>query len=211
MQPVTCTMFLHPTIAFLSAAIVAYNSIYSSERFHNYFFLLYRHWSVLVYVTIYGLLGSLMYVMLEPNALTFEGNNLAISPQPLIAITTGIATKGIANIILFKIRTGGESVPIGLHTFTRAIDNFFENIFDTICYDRMAGFCDQEVQRFKPLAVRKLKIQIVQELAAHPAKEKVAAFVQSISNAATKKEILNNLLCIFGKATYRRICCRIKA
>lgn len=203
-------MLLHLAIAFLSAALVAYNSIYSNERFNSYFFLFYRHWSVIVYTIIYGVIGVLLYLLLKAGVLSVTVKNITVVPQVMLAAVIGIAAKGVVNIILFNIRHGGESVPVGLHTITRVIDDYFEGVFDAVCYSRMVGFCDAEVQQLQTIRVQQLKQQVVRELASHPAKDKVATFAQSIKNVTTHKEILNSLLCNFGKTTYWKVCKRVE-
>lgn len=118
-------------LVFLSAALVTYLNVYNGTKFHNFFFLIYGSFKLMLYCFVYGLIGISLFLFLKENVIAID-NNTRIASRYLLAIGTGISTKGIADINLFNIKQGGEITPIGLRTISRQIDAFFDKGFDLL-------------------------------------------------------------------------------
>jgi hypothetical protein len=192
--------------AFITAFIVTYYNIYNSDKLHNYFFLIYRHYLLLLYCLVYGGIGIGLFLLTKKsNVFDLDSSHINIPAVYLTALGVGISTKGVADITLFSIKYSGQSTPFGLKTISRQIDGLFDNFIEPVCFERMTDFIGSYQDKYAATDLSKLKLRIVDCLAAYPNREKVAAFAEELNKAATSKEVLESLLREFGKATLRTI------
>ncbi len=189
-------------VTFLTAFIFTYINIFNSKKFGNYFFLIWVAFPVLVYCVIYGFIGVFLFIILKEGVITIDTNNtLAYGPY-LTAFATGLMTKGVADIKFFDIRHQGEPFPIGLRTITQFLDDRFDREFDSIGFQRFLKFITPFQQKYEHTNLALFKQLIIDKLASHPSREKVAAFTTSvIQPAGSTKEILDGILREFGKRT----------
>src|SRR5882762_5645454 len=103
--------YLPDFLAFIAAFLVTYARVYTSDKFHNYFFLLHRNGVLLLNCFVYGMVGVLLLQLLKSHVITISDDNTTIGHY-LYPIGIGIATKGISDINFFNIKTDGFSFPV---------------------------------------------------------------------------------------------------
>ena len=65
--------------AFISACIISYFRIYSSDKFHNYFFLLIVDWFLVLNCIVYGCISIALLYLLKDNVVSIPVNNTQLS------------------------------------------------------------------------------------------------------------------------------------
>jgi hypothetical protein len=197
-----------PWLAFFVGAFATYWNVYTSERFHNYFFLIYKKFSVVAYSMLYGGIGIALFYMLKDNLLAVTESNVKLSVDATKAILSGLAAKGFADINFFNVRSKGDNVPIGLRSISKEVDKIFDNIFDSQSYKGMSDFMAKYYCDYKNADVQQFKVDLSNELFSHPNREKVTDFLASLSNSNMRD--LDSILRTFGKKTFQNICRKIK-
>lgn len=128
-------------IAFFSSMLIAYYRIFSSDKFHSYFFLICFNWILLVYCILYGAIAIGLYAILPSDAVKISGSLSNLSPW-LYPVGIGVLTKGVSDLNLFNVRTEGTSIPVGLKTITQPIDKFFEEQLDAVSFKGLKKYID---------------------------------------------------------------------
>lgn len=197
-------------LALLPAFAVAYYSVYSNDRFHTLFFLIYKSKPVLIYSFCYGLIGLFLYLLLKENVYAVTANNTLVGADYLKALGTGASVRAFSDINFFNIRGGGSVLPVGVKTFTQPLDKFFERKFNDAGYERSMQFLQPFYDKYKG-KVSKMDVfkgKIVTLLKRFYLDQKqVGAFVTSDSfvKAAESDEVLALVLNEFGEAIFKRI------
>lgn len=201
-------------IVFLSASGVAYYSVYTNEKFHTLFFLLYRSKAVLFYSICYGIIGVILFLLLKDDVLNITENKTAIGGDYLKAFATGISTKAITDINFFHVRGGTSQFPFGIKTFTQPLDKFFERKFNDVGFEQSDVFLNPFYNKYKGKVadINTFKNKIVTELKRfYPDQKQAGAFITSDNfvKAAETDEILLLVLYEFGETVFKRIFARL--
>jgi hypothetical protein len=192
--------------AFTTSFVFTYISVWNSKRFSNYFFLVRYSPVVLTYCLFYGVLAASLYLLLAPGKLTVEDQLLQLPGEWALAIGVGMVTHGVADLNFFNIRHAGESFPVGLRSFSRYAEAYFERQCDSVCFDRFIVFIAPYRNKYQQAELVSFKEQILQLLTAHPSPEKIAAFTSEvIVPAGSAKEIIDGILREFGRYTLQTI------
>jgi hypothetical protein len=192
--------------AFITSFIFTYIGVWNSKRFSNYFFLVRSSAVVITYCFFYGLLAVGLYLLLTPGKLTIEDQLLQLPGEWALAFGVGMITHGVADLNFFNIRHAGESFPIGLRSFSRYAEAWFERQCDSVCFERFLVFIEPYRNKYRDADLASFKDQVVQLLSAHPSPEKIAAFTSEvIAPASSPKEIIDGILREFGKNTLETI------
>ncbi|WP_028788702.1 hypothetical protein [Terrimonas ferruginea] len=192
--------------AFTTSFVFTYISVWNSKRFSNYFFLVRYSTVVLTYCLFYGVLAASLYLLLAPGKLTIEDQLLQLPGEWALAIGVGMVTHGVADLNFFNIRHAGESFPVGLRSFSRYAEAYFERQCDSVCFDRFILFIAPYRNKYRDADLNTFKEQVVQLLSAHPSPEKVAAFTSEVmAPANSAKEIIDGILREFGRDTLQTI------
>lgn len=192
--------------AFATSFVFTYIGVWNSKRFGNYFFLVRYSTVVLTYCLFYGLLAAGLYLLLAPGKLAIEDQLLQLPGEWALAIGTGIITHGVADLNFFNIRHAGESFPVGLRSFSRYAEAYFERQCDSVCFERFIVFIAPYRSKYQQVELSSFKEQILQLLNAHPSPEKIAAFTSDvIVPAGSAKEIIDGILREFGRDTLQTI------
>lgn len=192
--------------AFTTSFVFTYISVWNSKRFSNYFFLVRYSTVVLTYCLFYGVLAASLYLLLAPGKLTIEDQLLQLPGEWALAIGVGMVTHGVADLNFFNIRHAGESFPVGLRSFSRYAEAYFERQCDSVCFDRFILFIAPYRNKYRDADLNTFKEQVVQLLSAHPSPEKVAAFTSEVmAPANSAKEIIDGILREFGRDTLKTI------
>jgi hypothetical protein len=199
-------------IAFFAAFGVTYVSVFNSKKFSNLFFLIYGSPVVIIYCIIYGLIGVVLFLTLKENTLIIKQHNTNLTSPYFSSFLVGVATKGLTELKFFDIRHADESFPIGLKTIFHFIDTRFDEVCDSICFDRFHVFISQYRGRYKDVNLDLFKKQIVDILSSHPSSEKVENFSKKvIARAKGHTDILNEIVKVFGKRTLNTIITNVSA
>lgn len=197
-------------ITFFTAVIVAYVNLANSDKFRNFFFLIKATAPVLFYSACYGIIGILLYLLLKDNVISIPDTNINLPAGYMYAIAVGVATKGIAELNFFNIRSGATTIPVGIKTITQPLDRLFEQRIDAISFVRYCDYLKPYQVKYKA-AVTNIdafkKDCITQLNQYHPDKKKVAAFAASedFSRASGTDELLALVLKEFGQTIFEKI------
>lgn len=197
-------------ITFITAAAIAYYNVYISSKFHTLFFLMYARWQLILYSLIYGSLGVVLLFLLKDDVLHISNDSTRIKEQYLKAFATGISVKAIADLNLFNVRSGGSSFPIGIKTFTKPLDQFFERKFNDIGFERsekyLKPFYDKYAGQVTDINVFKEKI-VSRLRRFYPDQDQVGAFIISdaFDKAKAPDEVMRLVLNEFGYKVFERI------
>jgi hypothetical protein len=206
--------YLPDLLVFLAAFLVTYSRLYTSDKFHNYFFLLQTNGVLLLNCLAYGFVGILLLHLLKGNVIKISDDNTTISHY-LYPIGIGIATKGIADINFFNIKTDGFSFPVGLKTITQPLDKFFEEKLDGISFKKSKVFLapymvknSDELQNKYAGDVTAFKKDVVHSLKQnHPDVKKTGAFEtsQDFAQVTSADDLLVLVLREFGPAVFASV------
>lgn len=201
-------------LAFLSACLITYYRLYTSEKFHNFFFLINWEPLVLIEVIIYGIIGVILLCILKDKVITITHDKTTIGNY-LYPLLVGSMTKGISDINLFNIKTDGFSFPVGLRTVTQPLDKFFEEKLDGVCFPKTKTYLDPYREKYeqefniKYLGnIGSFKGHVIDQLELyHPDKKKVKTFEQSrdFRKATSPAEILVLVLGGFGRRVFEAV------
>jgi hypothetical protein len=201
-------------LAFLSASLITYYRLYTSEKFHNFFFLIGWEPLVLIEVMIYGIIGVILLCILKDKVIAITNDKTTIGNY-LYPLLVGAMTKGISDINLFNVKTDGFSFPVGLRTVTQPIDKFFEEKLDGICFPKTMAYqhpyrskYEQEFSIKYQSNVNVFKAHVIHQLELyHPDKKKVKTFEQNrdFRKATNPAEILVLVLGEFGRRVFEAV------
>jgi len=150
--------------------------------------------------------GCELIPLTGPGKLTIEDQLLQLPGEWALAIGVGMVTHGVADLNFFNIRHAGESFPVGLRSFSRYAEAYFERQCDSVCFDRFIIFIAPYRNKYQQAELVSFKEQILQLLTAHPSPEKIAAFTSEvIVPAGSAKEIIDGILREFGRDTLQTI------
>lgn len=199
---------------FISAFIISYFRIYSSDKFHNYFFLIIIDWFLVLNCIIYGCISIALLYLLKDNVVSIPVNNTQLSHY-LYPAGIGIITKGVADVNFFNVKADGFSIPIGLKTFTQPLDKFFEEKFDGACFEKSKVYMEAYLVRYRHELltnycndIGRFKAAIILKLNSfHPDKKKTGAFESSLNfiKAISVDETLVLVLREFGPTIFNSI------
>lgn len=197
-------------IVFLAAFCVACYSVYTNEKFHTLFFLIYKSKAVVLYSVCYGIIGVVIFLLLKDDVLKITDNQTTLDTSYLKALGTGISTKAISEINLFNVRGGTAQFPFGIRTFTQPLDQFFERKFNDVGFVRSDEFLQPYYDKYKGKVktITTLKDAIVTELKRfYPDQKEVGAFITSDNfvKAQESDEVLLLVLYEFGENVFKRI------
>jgi hypothetical protein len=119
--------------------LIAYYRMFSSDKFHSYFFLIYKSGILIVYCVLYGAIAAALVGLLPADAVKVSGNLSKAGPW-LYPLGIGLFTKGVSDLNLFNVRTDGTSIPVGLRTITQPIDKFFEEKLDGVSFKNLKNY-----------------------------------------------------------------------
>ena len=200
--------------AFISACIISYFRVYSSDKFHNYFFLLIVDWFLVLNCIVYGCLSIALLYLLKDNVVSIPVNNTHLSHY-LYPVAIGIITKGVADVNFFNVKTDGFSIPIGLKTFTQPLDKFFEEKFDGVCFEKSKVYMEAYLVRYRHELltnygndILRFKAAIILKLNSfHPDKKKTGEFESSLNftKSVSVDETLVLVLREFGPTIFNSI------
>ena len=189
-------------VTFFSACVFTYFNVSNSKKLSNYFFLIYSSAIIIIYCIVYGLIGVFLFLLLKESAFVISENSTNLAGSYLTAFLIGFATKGVTDIKFVEIKHGSEPFPIGLKTFSYAIDSHFDKELNSICFDRFLDFIAPYKKKYENTNLTLFKKQVHKILLSHPVPEKVDEFSASVMAKATStKEILEKILKEFGKRT----------
>jgi hypothetical protein len=200
--------------AFFSACIISYFRVYSSDKFHNYFFLITIDWFLVLNCIIYGCISVGLLYLLKDNVVSIPVNNTQLGHY-LYPIGIGIITKGVADINFFNVKADGFSIPIGLKTFTHPLDKFFEEKFDGVCFEKSKVYMESYLVKYRHELltnycndIGRFKTDIILKLNSfHPDKKKTGGFETSLdfTKASSVEETLVLVLREFGPTIFNSI------
>lgn len=197
-------------ITFFAATIVAYIGLANSDKFRNFFFLIKTASPVIFYSICYGIIGVLLHLLLKKGVISMPDININLPAGYIYAIAVGFATKGIADLNFFNIRSGTTTIPVGIKTITQPLDQLFEQQIDAVSFVRYCDYLKPFQDKYKATvtnidAFKKDSINQLNQY--HPDKKKVAAFAagEDFSRATNTDEILALVLKEFGQTIFEKI------
>jgi hypothetical protein len=206
--------WLSPLLACFSACAVTYYRLYTSDKFHSFYFLISRHWLVALQAGINALVALILLLCLKDKVITVTKDATTIGDY-LYPLMVGALAKGISDINLFNVKTDGFTFPFGLRSITQPVDKFFEEKLDGICFpktqkymarfngkysEEFAGKYHGNMVAFKEYVTSQLDLY-------YRNKPKVAAFKQSreFKAAKTVDELLVQVLQEFGPTVFQGV------
>jgi hypothetical protein len=126
-------------LAVISACAVTYYRLYTSEKFHNFYFLVSGNPMVVLQAVINSIIAILLLLFLKDKVVTITKDATTIGNY-IYPLVIGAMAKGVSDIKLFDIKTDGFSFPLGLRTITQPLDKYFEEKLDGICFPKTKEF-----------------------------------------------------------------------
>lgn len=194
-------------ITFLCAFSVTYFNIYSSQKFHNYFFLLNNNGTLILFCLLYGAIGICLLYILKDNVITITGDNTKLGNY-LYPIAVGVSTKGISDLNLFNIKTDGFAFPVGIKTITQPLDKFFEEKFDGVCFKKSKAFLQPYNNKYSSADLKSFKDKTITDLKTnHPDTKKTDAFSASgqFMSTTNSGEVMVLVLREFGPIVFKSV------
>lgn len=196
-------------IAFLTAFTVAYYSVYTDNRFHSLFFLIWRNNNVILYSLIYGLIGAVLFLILKESVLNIEGNETTFNTEYLYAIAVGSSTRAVADLNLFNIRGAGMQIPFGVKILSQPLDQFFEKRFNAVSFKKARAFLTPYQKKYAGRVgdIDGFKNEIAKALQQYPDRNFSGGFISSDSftKATDCDELLTLVLSQFGESVFNQI------
>lgn len=201
-------------IAFLTSMFTAYYRILSSDKFHPYFFLIWRNGMLVLYCVLYGGIAATLVGLLPESAVKLTGN-VSTAGTWLYPLGIGLLTKGVSDLNLFSVRTNGTSIPVGLRTITQPIDGFFEEKLDGVSFKNLKTYIEPYYRQSRARLIdqyandlKAFKASIITELKKYfNSMERVAKFEtgEEFGKVKTSDDVLSLVLRRFGKTIFESV------